>query len=327
MRRGQRPHPGHRGPGRGPPASIAVGAAFDRGEDGDVLLTREGGHHRNRIAHAAWGRHRRRDIPRPGRSRPPGPGRRADRARPGARPAHRRRRARRRTHPARDGRGPAGRRRRRPRPRGGARHRRHGPGLLGHHQPGGLHRRRRGARAAGRLPRSPTWSSSSSTPPCSGSAPGRRASSRWSPRRSAARARTWSTRTASGSCSGSTSWPNWPRATSSPRRSPAGCRSTAPTTCTWTGGTSAPRCGSGASPPSWPPAARTGSTRSPSRSRSRRPRTTPPAGCAPTPAAGRPCPASPRAAKWPAPGCTAPTGWPPTPCWRGWSSPSGSPPT
>ncbi|MFJ8432929.1 L-aspartate oxidase [Kitasatospora sp. NPDC094019] len=31
---------------------IAVGAAFDRGEDGDILLTREGGHHRNRIAHS-----------------------------------------------------------------------------------------------------------------------------------------------------------------------------------------------------------------------------------------------------------------------------------
>ncbi|MFF8771360.1 L-aspartate oxidase [Kitasatospora sp. NPDC015120] len=31
---------------------IAVGAAFDRGEDGTILLTREGGHHRNRIAHA-----------------------------------------------------------------------------------------------------------------------------------------------------------------------------------------------------------------------------------------------------------------------------------
>ncbi|MFB6888688.1 L-aspartate oxidase [Kitasatospora sp. NPDC056327] len=31
---------------------IAVGAAFDRGEDGGVLLTREGGHHRDRIAHA-----------------------------------------------------------------------------------------------------------------------------------------------------------------------------------------------------------------------------------------------------------------------------------
>ncbi|MFE6866095.1 L-aspartate oxidase [Kitasatospora sp. NPDC057692] len=31
---------------------IAVGAAFDRGTDGAILLTREGGHHRNRIAHA-----------------------------------------------------------------------------------------------------------------------------------------------------------------------------------------------------------------------------------------------------------------------------------
>ncbi|MFE2108784.1 L-aspartate oxidase [Kitasatospora sp. NPDC059463] len=31
---------------------IAVGAAFDRGADGTILLTREGGHHRNRIAHA-----------------------------------------------------------------------------------------------------------------------------------------------------------------------------------------------------------------------------------------------------------------------------------
>ncbi|MFF2350009.1 L-aspartate oxidase [Kitasatospora sp. NPDC058115] len=31
---------------------IAVGAAFDRGADGAILLTREGGHHRNRIAHA-----------------------------------------------------------------------------------------------------------------------------------------------------------------------------------------------------------------------------------------------------------------------------------
>ncbi|MFJ8626655.1 L-aspartate oxidase [Kitasatospora sp. NPDC093550] len=31
---------------------IANGAAFDRGEDGEVLLTREGGHHRRRIVHA-----------------------------------------------------------------------------------------------------------------------------------------------------------------------------------------------------------------------------------------------------------------------------------
>ncbi|WP_371518282.1 L-aspartate oxidase [Kitasatospora sp. NBC_01300] len=31
---------------------IAVGAAFDRSADGEILLTREGGHHRRRIAHA-----------------------------------------------------------------------------------------------------------------------------------------------------------------------------------------------------------------------------------------------------------------------------------
>ncbi|MCX4748288.1 L-aspartate oxidase [Kitasatospora sp. NBC_01287] len=31
---------------------IAVGAAFDTGADGEMLLTREGGHHRRRIAHA-----------------------------------------------------------------------------------------------------------------------------------------------------------------------------------------------------------------------------------------------------------------------------------
>ncbi|MQS13538.1 L-aspartate oxidase [Streptomyces kaniharaensis] len=31
---------------------IATGAAFDRGDDGEILLTREGGHHRRRIVHA-----------------------------------------------------------------------------------------------------------------------------------------------------------------------------------------------------------------------------------------------------------------------------------
>ncbi|GAA2129311.1 L-aspartate oxidase [Kitasatospora kazusensis] len=31
---------------------IAIGAAFDKGADGEILLTREGGHHRRRIAHA-----------------------------------------------------------------------------------------------------------------------------------------------------------------------------------------------------------------------------------------------------------------------------------
>ncbi len=49
--------------------------------------------------------------------------------------------------------------------------------------------------------------------------------------------------------------------TSSPRRSRAGCRSTAPSTCTSTPGTSGRRCGSGASRRSWPPAAPTASTR------------------------------------------------------------------
>lgn len=50
-------------------------------------------------------------------------------------------------------------------------------------------------------------------------------------------------------------------ATSWPRPSPAGCRSRAPSTCISTAGTSAPRCGSGASRRSSPPAAATASTR------------------------------------------------------------------
>ncbi len=31
---------------------VQLGARFDRGRDGDLSLTREGGHHRDRIAHA-----------------------------------------------------------------------------------------------------------------------------------------------------------------------------------------------------------------------------------------------------------------------------------
>lgn len=50
-------------------------------------------------------------------------------------------------------------------------------------------------------------------------------------------------------------------ATSSPRASCGACRSRARSTCTWTPGTSAPRCGSSASRPSSPPAAPTASTR------------------------------------------------------------------
>lgn len=42
---------------------IATGAHFDESAAGDLELTREGGHHRRRIAHAAWRRDRRRDLP------------------------------------------------------------------------------------------------------------------------------------------------------------------------------------------------------------------------------------------------------------------------
>ena len=55
--------------------------------------------------------------------------------------------------------------------------------------------------------------------------------------------------------------------------------------------------------------------------------TTPAAACAPTWTAAPPSRACTRAARSPAPGCTAPTGSPPTPSSRAWSSPSGSPPT
>ena len=53
-----------------------------------------------------------------------------------------------------------------------------------------------------------------------------------------------------------------------------------------------------------------------------RPPTTPAAGCAPTWTAARRCPACTPAARSPAPACTAPTGWRPTACSRGWCSPA-----
>ena len=69
-------------------------------------------------------------------------------------------------------------------------------------------------------------------------------------RRCAARARTWSTATASGSWSASTSWPSWPRATWSPRASTGCCWPPAPTTSTSTPGTWAATSWPGASRPS-----------------------------------------------------------------------------
>ena len=64
--------------------------------------------------------------------------------------------------------------------------------------------------------------------------------------------------------------------------------------------------------------ARPASTRPRTRSRSRRPRTTTAAACSPTWTAGPRCPACSRSARWPGPGCTAPTGWPRTRCSRAW---------
>ena len=126
-------------------------------------------------------RHRRRDLPRADRGARGGarrPGHRGDRARAGPRRAHRRRRrtgARGlRRHAARDRRGQPGRRRRRAR-RGPSCS---PPAASARCSPRRPTRARPPATASpprcGPAPRSPTWSSSSSTRPCSGSAQGAR---------------------------------------------------------------------------------------------------------------------------------------------------------
>ena len=51
LRRGRRAGAGHRGAGGGPRADRA-GTVFDQTDAGELSLTREGGHHRDRIAHA-----------------------------------------------------------------------------------------------------------------------------------------------------------------------------------------------------------------------------------------------------------------------------------
>ena len=77
---------------------------------------------------------------------------------------------------------------------------------------------------------------------------------------------------------GSTNWPTWPPATSWPRRSCAGCTKPGAEHSGSTPATSARRSGGCGSRRSWPRSPRTASTRSPSSSRSRPPATTPPAG-------------------------------------------------
>ena len=196
-----------------------------------------------------------RPPPRPDRARRRRRHRRRDPAGAGRRRPRRRRRSRssstrscstcsrapaaaRRGDPARDGRGAARRRRRRAVPRGGARHRRPRPGVLADHEPVGVDRRRHGARAAGR--RGAARPGVRAVPPDRDVARPRlpRASSRWSPRRCAARARSSSTTRACGSCRASTSWPTSPRATSSPRRSCGGCARQGGRTCGSTPGSS-----------------------------------------------------------------------------------------
>ena len=78
---------------------IALGTNFDHDSAGDLSLTREGGHHRDRIAHAggdATGAEIQRALIAAVQA---APGDRGDRARAGRRPAARRRRARSRASP------------------------------------------------------------------------------------------------------------------------------------------------------------------------------------------------------------------------------------
>ena len=121
---------------------VQIGARFDRAGDGELSLTREGGHHRDRIAHAggdATGAEIQRALVTRTLDASGDLGDRA-RARPG--PVARRQRRRRRAHPARARRGAARRRRGGAGPRGRARHRRHRPGLRVDDQPERLDRRR-----------------------------------------------------------------------------------------------------------------------------------------------------------------------------------------
>ena len=179
------------------------------------------------------------------------------------------------------------------------------------------------------VPWSPTSSSSSSTRPCSGSAPGARASSRWSPRRCAARAPCWSTTPASLHAGRAPDGRPRPARRRRQGDHARGCGRP---------GTDHVLAGRrhlggdflGAALPHHPrvAAARTGIDPvtdlipvAPAQHyasggvahRPRRPH--------------RRSRVSTRAARSPAPACTAPTGSRPTPCSRGWCSPSGSPTT
>ena len=243
---------------------IALGTNFDHTPAGELSLTREGGHHRDRIVHAggdATGAEIQRALVAAVQAAPeidvtehalvldliPGDRRRRSPA-----------------DPARDGRGPAATASVPSLPRRRARERRPRPDLRGHHQPVGLHRRRHGARVAGR---------------CGAARPGVRAVP---PDRAVARRRL--ARSAAADLRGGARRGRLPRRR---RRRPlhAGPARAGRPCSARRGGqgdhaadarerqaahvarrprTSAPSSGSGASRPSWRSAARTASTRSPS---------------------------------------------------------------
>ncbi len=128
---------------------IELGTNFDHDSAGDLSLTREGGHRRDRIAHAggdATGAEIQRALNAAVQAAPEievvehalAVDLLLDRRRCGRRP-----------DPPRDGRGPDRRRRRGALPRGGAGQRRARAGLLPDDQPSGRDRRRYGDRAAG----------------------------------------------------------------------------------------------------------------------------------------------------------------------------------
>ncbi|WP_431308297.1 FAD-dependent oxidoreductase [Demequina litorisediminis] len=166
---------------------VTRGAHFDTGPDGGITLSREGGHHRDRIAHAggdATGAEISRALVAQARGRAKRSRHRGHRARDGGGPPDRRARCRRPSRP-RVRRHAAHHRRRFPRRRrrrlgqvGDHGHRRHRPGVPLLHQPREAPRATAWQARCAPAPRWPISSSSNSTPRSCGRVPALAASSR-----------------------------------------------------------------------------------------------------------------------------------------------------